>query len=629
MSNRLSSLYNDLGPKKPRNIVVNSILFSIISFLCLLTIGSFIQPTIYPLIDRVTYSTPLVDRYRYFIDNLADSILIFLCTILWFNFAIVRKKSYLLMIGYGIPVLISLIFDFEIIRQIIALISFPLIIMILLLDKYSKKSQVFFDWKLCINYLSISGFVIGVLGLIIVMISIIQPEIFLPSINFLYYISLILSILSPIYLLFILAAYPLNRLLFYLRNKIRQTIESKDSVKPIIDEQFLSLRTRIVSLSLIVFLSIGISLIPHLSTINFDNQPIGSDTNDYQRMLLPMLKSLTPTDLFYQAFLVQMGGDRPFSLLFFLTIPQILHSESLSISLDYLPVVLGPMLILTMYFLTLELTKNQITSILASLFTIPFHILIGIYGGLYANWFSLSFAYLSILFLFRGLNRPNVLNLFFFSTFLIVLLFCHTPTWTIFLYVIIIFIIVAFVKKIYERKRIVYMFLCILPSVFIDISKMILINTSGVLQEIGFATNKGVGVQDIGTIWNNLIDTTHLYMGGLVGNPILLLLVMYWIFKFDIREKYSVFLIIFFSISALPILFAEQEIQTRFYYEIPFQIPAAIALTIILRKHGTLFFSTMFVDDNPSNKGSLKFSFLYEMIRQFLCIIFNNKHLRL
>ncbi|HEX5187435.1 MAG TPA: hypothetical protein VFV86_11150, partial [Nitrososphaeraceae archaeon] len=385
----------------------------------------------------------------------------------------------------------------------------------------------------------------------------------------------------------------LNRLLFYLRNKIKQTIDSKDTVNSIIDEGFLDLRTRIVYLLLIILLSVGISLIPHISTINFDNQLIGSDTNDYQRMLLPMLKSLTPTDLFYQAFFVQMGGDRPFSLLFFITIPHILHTESLSISLDYLPVVLGPMLILTMYFLTLELTRNQITAILASLFTIPFHILIGIYGGLYANWFSLTFAYLSILFLFRILNRPTASNLLFFSSLLIVLLFCHTPTWTILLYVIIIFTILAFVKNFYERKRIVYMFFCILPSVFIDITKIFLINTSGVLQEIGFATSKGVGVQDINTIWNNLIDTTHLYMGGLVGNPIILLLVIYWIFKFDMKEKYTVFLIIFFSISALPILFAEQEIQTRFYYEIPFQIPAAIALTIILRKHGALLFSTI------------------------------------
>ena len=104
-------------------------------------------------------------------------------------------------------------------------------------------------------------------------------------------------------------------------------------------------------------------------------------------MLLPMLKSLTPTDLFHQEFLVQMGGDRPFSLLLFLTIPTILHSESPSNFLDDLPVVLGPILILTMYFLTLGLTRNRITAILASLFTIPFHILRGIRGKLYANWF--------------------------------------------------------------------------------------------------------------------------------------------------------------------------------------------------------------------------------------------------
>jgi len=147
---------------------------------------------------------------------------------------------------------------------------------------------------------------------------------------------------------------------------------------------------------------------------------------------------------------------------------------------------------------------------------------------------------------------------------------------------------ILFVKRSYEKRKLLMVFLSLLPSVFIDIIKMILINKSGVLQEINFASSRVVGFQDVYTIWGNLVDTSHLYMAGLLGNPIILILVLMWLINYSNRHNYSMLIMVFFSMSILPILFGEQEIQTRFYYEIPFQIPAAIALTVILKRYGFL-----------------------------------------
>jgi hypothetical protein len=133
-----------------------------------------------------------------------------------------------------------------------------------------------------------------------------------------------------------------------------------------------------------------------------------------------------------------------------------------------------------------------------------------------------------------------------------------------------------------------YIFLSILPSLIIEVTRMLLINTSGIMQEVIVASQKEIGLHGINTIWHNLIGTSHLYWAGQIANPIILLLVIYWLFNTRIKEKYSVFFIVFFSLFALTVLFADAEIQSRFFYEIPFQVPAAVALTILKQRAGSL-----------------------------------------
>jgi hypothetical protein len=138
-----------------------------------------------------------------------------------------------------------------------------------------------------------------------------------------------------------------------------------------------------------------------------------------------------------------------------------------------------------------------------------------------------------------------------------------------------------------NKKLVVYAILSVLPSISIDIVRMLLINTSGVKQEIGFAMQREIGFHGINTIWHNLIDTTHLHLAGQIGNPIILILILYWVFIKNMKEKYTIFFIIFFTLNILPTLFADKVIQARFFFEIPFQIPAAIALTALKEKAGT------------------------------------------
>ena len=175
---------------------------------------------------------------------------------------------------------------------------------------------------------------------------------------------------------------------------------------------------------------------------------------------------------------------------------------------------------------------------------------------------------------------------------MIILLLCHAPTWTILSIVTLIFL-TALLKLKTEKKSIIYLFLAMLPSIFIDIARLLLIKSSGVLQDITFANNQGAGLQNTIAIWDNLTATSQIYLAGQFGNSIILVLVLYWLFRLNTKEKYNLLIPIFFTLLIFPFLFGERVIQARVMYDIPFQIPAAIALMHLRKYYGNVIIFTI------------------------------------
>ncbi|WP_458747517.1 hypothetical protein [Candidatus Nitrosocosmicus sp. T] len=585
MPKRLYSIQKDLGMGESRKLIASSALLSINLFFYLLSLVSLFQPTVYLFIDRITYPTNFVDKY--FINGLFDSLIIILCTILWFQFSIANNKKYFIMAAFGISFLLSLYFNTEFATKILASISFPTVLLFIIMNKILNKQAISFNLTLSVNYISVFGISIAIVSAFVIISHILFPELPLPSLNYLYYFFIILSIFSPLYLVLISFNYPLVLTFRILKKKWKKSsTKRKENVTS--KEKYVKRRTRIFHLLVIIFLSIAVSMIPHLSTVNEDNIVIGSDTKYYIRFLETMADSSGYGEVLYKAFVIVVTGDRPLSLLFFYWLSNIFYQGNFYFLLEDLPILLGPLLVMSIYFLTLSITRNHFTSLFASLITIPSHILIGIYAGLYANWFALIWGYMAILFLFKLLDEPRKINLLIFSILLIILLFSHAQTWTIFMYTIGLFIAILIFKNKRENKKIVLSTVfSILPSLLIDLARMLFLNSSGVKQELSFALEREVGIHGVYVIWNNLIDTAHLYLAGQIANPIILLLVIYWLYTTKIKVNYAIFLIIFFSLFTLPLLFADATIQARFFYEIPFQIPAAIALTVLKQRAGS------------------------------------------
>jgi hypothetical protein len=351
-------------------------------------------------------------------------------------------------------------------------------------------------------------------------------------------------------------------------------------------------------------------LIPQHPLINKDNQYIGVDTGYYAGWIGELSRSTSLSDFTYQLFVVHgQGGDRPLSLLFLFSLYQIAgggSNTSLAEVIEHFPLILGPGIVLAFYFLTVELTRNEkIALIAAFLAAISYHTLVGIYAGFYANWLALIVGYASIAFLFRYLRTGRHFDIILFSGLLIGVLLLHAYTWTVLAAVAAVFLIAMLViqnkknKKneissnnnnpfIKSRRMIIWLLLAILVSIGVDIAKVSLTgSSSGVEQDIEVA-QRSLGVEQFNLRSLILDATMHGSLGGVFSNFIILLLGLFWVLKSNMRDPGTIFLMIFLSAGLVPLYIGSWTLQVRVLYDIPFEIPAAIALYYISSRSGSI-----------------------------------------
>jgi len=325
-----------------------------------------------------------------------------------------------------------------------------------------------------------------------------------------------------------------------------------------------------------MLLSVFMALFPHQSFINGENEIVGADSVAYVGWL-NSIRADEQGEFLNNAFVAPNSEDRPFSLILFSGVLKI-FPDSPSYVIDHLPIILSPLLVLAVFFLTRELTSNDTISLLASFLTaVSFHTLIGIYAGLYSNLLALIFGYFSIVFVLRFLKKPSKINYLPFCVFLFLMMLSHIYTWTILTLLISIFLIVTWRLKMFERKTIALVFLIILASVAFDVGKSTITEHSGIARDLGLGLNQS-SFENLFSIWPNISQTSLVYAGGIFGNFLILSLCIYWLLRSNFREIPNLFIAIFLSIGMLPILFGGEIIQSRVLFNIPFQIPAAIGL---------------------------------------------------
>jgi hypothetical protein len=587
--------------------ILSSVSFVACLFFYLYIIGSFFNHTVYPLIDRVTF---YVSFQEHIVNEYVDNIVAIVAATLWFLFSLNNRAiRYSLSIAYGgTGTILAVISPNNIGFYVITLLSLPLIISVSLYYYYYKrqKNVLNFNAELTLRYISLVVVAISVIWIIVSILAFfIAPD--FESISggsYANQLFLLLSSFASIYIFLLVFCLPVKVLFRGALRMLKLDIKEEDMSQTLpnhYEQNRQKTQTKIGFLSLAIFLSVILVLIPQHPSINIDNQDIGVDTHFYVTWIEELAKSKSAYDFAYQAFIVQgQNGDRPLSLIFLFLVYHIVGGN-LSEVLEHSPIILGPGLVLALYFLTLELTRNEkIALIAAFLGAVSLHTLAGIYGGFYANWLALIVGYISIVFLFRYLRSGRRSDIVIFSILLIGVLFFHVYTWTILAAIAGVFLLTMLViqnkqknntnnNNYFPDRRIIWLLLfAILPSIVVDVSKVLLTGSSGGLEQDIELAQRGLGIEQFNLRWEILNTTMYHSLGGVFSNFIILLLGLFWLLKSNMREPYTVFLIIFLSAGIVPLFFGTWHIQARVFYDIPFEIPAAMSLYYISKRSGSM-----------------------------------------
>ncbi len=556
--------------------IATSASFVLISLFYAYSVASYLKVMTYPFLNRVIY----YEFFHSFIfSQFIDHIIIISLTAAWFGLSASGKlRLFLPAIYCGGLTLLTLATGAHVLFEITILMSMPVIIALLMLNRFlDRKRLKILNNKsntLLINYFAIAGTVIGIIGLFIYLIPLFHVSGYLTYIrNYEYDLYLLLSSFSAVLLLLLLGCVPLKNNDDY----------ENDSVNS---------KYKYIYISLFMVLSLVIALIPHQPQINPNGHQIGVDTDYYVNWINALSHATDYRDFFHQAFVVQSFGDKPLVLIFLLTITKFLNVTDSFFVLEHVPMILGPLLVLVAFYLTREMTSNDKQALLASFLTsISFQVTVGIYAGFYANWFALIIGYLSFLFLVRSLKYSSSnQNLTIFSVLIIVLLFTHVHTWSVLVAVMSILLIILIKVKQYSKSRIALLLIILLSSVIFDVVRTSMTGSmTGIGKDIEFAKATGTGIEQFALRWSNLTRSVYSFLGGQFSNFIIFSLGLYWAFQSNTRDISTKFLMIFMSIGLVAFLIGDYRVQARIFYDIPFQIPAALALSSLWKsRRGSL-----------------------------------------
>ena len=584
------NLATAIGSSSNRISIATSASFVLISLFYAYSVASYLNVLTYPFLNRIIY----YEFFHSFIfSQFIDHIIIISLTAAWFVLSARGKLRLILPAIYcGGLTLLTLATGAHVLFDITILLSMPAIIVLLILNRFldQKRLKILNNKSntLLINYFAIAGTVIGIIGLFIYLIPLFYVSRYLTYIrNYEYDLYLLLSNFSAVLLLLLLSCLPLKIFMKEFKMTVIQRTRRIDNTRFIVtnnddyDNDSVNSKYKYIYISLFMLLSLVIALIPHQPQINPNGQQIGVDTDYYVNWIIALSHATDYRDFFHQAFVVQSFGDKPLVLIFLFTITKFLNVADAFFILEHVTMILGPLLVLVTFYLTREMTSNDKQALLASFLTsISFQVTVGIYAGFYANWFALIIGYLSFLFLVRCLKYSSNQNLIVFSVLIIVLLFTHVHTWSVLVAVMSVLLIVMIKVKQYSKRRTALLLIILLSSVIFDVVRTSMTGSmTGIEKDIEFAKATGTGIEQFALRWSNLTRSVYSFLGGQFSNFIIFSLGLYWAFRSNTRDISTKFLMIFMSIGLIAFLIGDYRVQARIFYDIPFQIPAALALS--------------------------------------------------
>jgi len=259
--------------------------------------------------------------------------------------------------------------------------------------------------------------------------------------------------------------------------------------------------------------------------LNVDTRPIGVDAPFYEESLT---KSASDDFLSVLANFFFTHPDRPLSLLI-LHVAKCVSGLSALTVVQFSPVVLGPVLVLAVYFFMKEVNSQSCMPLLASFLSVSsFHILVGLYGFFLSNRMALIELYLFMGLFFGSVRRKSHLRMIAAILLSVSLLFTHSWTWGMAIGVLFTYLIITIIFK---RERLGesrfesrYLLIVILVNVLAGVTRnYVLGRVVGDFETVNFA-QETVSMGALVFLWENLMYTFLHTMYGFFVNPLALFL---------------------------------------------------------------------------------------------------------
>jgi hypothetical protein len=561
-----------LGYQNYRPILSSAIL-SVLFIIYILDIGSILGLDVYYLTDRTTHHVFLAPNYA--IDPFFDSIIILSLLVLWIVLQIDRILGLSITSIIGILIIVALYTENSLFVLIPAATSVPVLTVAILTSLAFAKSKIR-ESRYFIAFVSI--FLIIIAGISAYM-SLSRTTNGPSDINDPFMrIYLTLSYVSPLIMFLIGFSIFLNLLGKPVLNSFR--------IKKLLTldiSQHETNSNKNKYLILCIAFSIFLVLVPHFNPARELHENVSVDIVYYTRWIAELDDANTLGAFVHTLFIELSGGDRPVSLLLMFILSKI-SADNITVTLEIImPIILAPSLVIAVFYLTKELMSNDKIAMFAALLTsMSFQILAGTYSGYYSNWSALIVTYLALTFLLkylRGGEKKSLLLIY--GSLTVVVLFLHTYTWTVLMMFTIAFLTVTSILRIFPRNRLIAISLVIVAVIAFDTIKAYSgIGSGGIGRDLIVVEGTQTGVEQLEIRWDNLVRTVQIYVGGIYGNIFFLSMVFIGtILLFNsARNIPKVFVFTFVSMMILPLFFGNRDVIARMFYDIPFQIPAAVTL---------------------------------------------------
>jgi hypothetical protein len=238
-------------------------------------------------------------------------------------------------------------------------------------------------------------------------------------------------------------------------------------------------------------------------------------------------------------------------------------------------------------------TGNYRLALVSSLFSsFSFQTAVGIFAGFLATWLSIAEVFLLLIFLLKGLNKHSWRYMLISAVIGMVVLLTSPYTWNVLMVLLVAYFAWTLVRRARERwdigplsillvsNALFYVFYTMMPF-----GKVLGDKYVGVLQ-IGVSS---VGIPSLSNLQYNLGMMVSMFVGGLFGNPLMLVLTVAGMFSMinlaKPSTKFNMIMLLWVAVPSIPLLFisaGQVMLVYRLVYLVPLQILAAVGLQSIL-----------------------------------------------